>query len=69
MSSPTPLIALLLTAAGLLLAGAFAVVPLAAVSAPENPIVGAALLVSLPLLASLLALAIPAGLGTRISPK
>lgn len=66
MSSPARIVALLLAAAGALLVAAFSVIPLAGIAGPENPIVEAALGVSLPSLATLLALALPAGLGARL---
>ncbi|MEW5962883.1 MAG: hypothetical protein AB1749_04915 [Pseudomonadota bacterium] len=66
MSSPATLIAGLLAFASTLLMAGFSVIPLAGVSGPENAVLEAALSVALPMLATLLALAIPTGLGARI---
>jgi hypothetical protein len=69
MSNPAPLITALLAFASALLVTGFAAIPLAGVSGPENPVIETALSVSLPMLATLVALALPAGLGTRLGRR
>src|SRR5690606_7462137 len=69
MSSPAPLIAGLLGFAATLLVAGFSAIPLAGASGPENPVLDAALSVSLPMLGTLVALAIPAGLGAQIGRR
>lgn len=69
MSSPATLVAALVAFASALLVAGFSAIPLAGVSGPENAVVEAALTVSLPMLGTLLALAIPAGLGARLARR
>jgi len=57
---------MLIALSGTLFLAAFSVIPLAGASSPENIVVDAALTISMPVLAVLLALAVPASLGRRI---
>lgn len=69
MSSPAILVAALVASAAALLMAGFSAIPLAGVSGPENAVLEAALSISLPMLGTLVALAIPAGLGARIGRR